>query len=62
LRLLRLATTSAEVAFVVAGVSIYIDPHGDFARVSWLIAAALAAKTMIQAGVNLATKLSQGSL
>lgn len=49
------------VAFVVAGIATYLSPQGDFATFSWVVAASLAAKTMIQVGVSFATKATGGS-
>jgi len=49
------------VAFAVAGIATYLSPQGDFATFAWVVAASLAAKTMIQVGVSFATKATGGA-
>jgi hypothetical protein len=49
------------VAFTVAGIATYLSPQGDFATFAWVVAASLAAKTMIQVGVSFATKATGGA-
>lgn len=49
------------MAFIVAGISTFLSPQSDFSMFAWVVAASLAAKTMVQVGVSFATKVTEGS-